>query len=61
MGLADTVNANGVFVILVGDVTVLAVLVVAVFVALSLPSRFPNVLIWSHSLSRPPSVMLACF
>jgi hypothetical protein len=38
-GLADTVGANGVFVVVVGDVAILTVLVVIVFVALSLPSR----------------------
>jgi hypothetical protein len=36
-GLADTVNANGVFVVIVQDVAVLAVLIVVVFVTLSLP------------------------
>ncbi len=34
-GLADTVNANGVFVIIVWDVAVLDILVFVVFVALS--------------------------
>ncbi len=34
-GLVDTVDANGVSVVVVGDVTVLAVLVVVIFVALS--------------------------
>ncbi len=43
-GLADTVDANGVFVIIVGDVAVLAILIVVVFVPLSLPSRSPNIL-----------------
>jgi hypothetical protein len=38
-GLADTVGANGVFVVVVGDVAVLTVLVVVIFVALSLPLR----------------------
>jgi hypothetical protein len=59
--IADTVNANGVFVIVVGDVAVLAVLVVVVFVDLSLPSRSPNVLAWSRGLSHPPSAMPTCF
>jgi hypothetical protein len=60
-GLADTVDANGVFVVIVGDVAVLAVLIVVVFVALSLPSRSPNVLAQSCGLSHPPSVTPACF
>jgi hypothetical protein len=34
-GLANTINANGVFFVVVGDVAVLALLVVVVFVALS--------------------------
>ena len=38
-GLADTAGSNGVFLIVVGDVAVLTVLVVVIFVALSLPSR----------------------
>jgi hypothetical protein len=59
--IADTVNANGVFVIVVGDVAILTVLIVVVFVALSLPSRSPNVLAWSRGLSHPPSVRSACF
>ncbi len=58
--IADTVNANGVFVVVVGDVAVLAVLIVVIFVALSLPSRSPNVLARSHGLSHPPSVTPAC-
>jgi hypothetical protein len=37
-GLADSFGANGVFAV-VGDVAILAVLVVVVFVALSLPSH----------------------
>ncbi len=34
-GLTDTIHANGVFVVVVGDVAILAVLVIVVFVALS--------------------------
>ncbi len=34
-GLADTVNANGVFIVIIGDVAILAVLVVIIFIALS--------------------------
>jgi hypothetical protein len=37
-GLANTVGANGIFVVIVGDVAVLAVLVVVLFVTPSLPS-----------------------
>jgi hypothetical protein len=37
-GLADTVGANGVFVVVVGDIPILTVLVF-IFVALILPSR----------------------
>ncbi len=59
--IADTVDANGVFVVVVGDVAVLAVLVIIIFVALSLPSRSPNVLTWSRGLSHPPSVTPAFF
>jgi hypothetical protein len=59
--IADTVDANGVFVVVVRDVTVLAVLVVVVFVALSLPSRSPNILVRSRGLSHPASVTPACF
>ncbi len=59
--LADAVDANGVFVTIVGDDAVLAVLVVVVFVALSLPSRSPNVLARSRGLYYPPSVTPACF
>ena len=59
--IADTVNANGVFVVIIGDVAVLAVLVVVVFVALSLPSRSPNILARSRGLSHPPSVTPTCF
>jgi hypothetical protein len=33
--LADTINANGVFIVIIGDVAVLAVLIVIVVVALS--------------------------
>jgi hypothetical protein len=54
-GLVNTVNANSVFVIVVGDVAILVVLIVIIAVALSkgllLPSRSPNVL-----ASHPPSV-----
>jgi hypothetical protein len=57
----DTVDANGVFVVVVGDVAVFALLVVVVFVAFSLPSRSPNVLTRSRGLSHPPSVTPACF
>ncbi len=60
-GLADSVGANGVFAVVVGDVAILAVLVVIVFVALSLPSRCPNVLAWMCGLSHPPSITPACF
>jgi hypothetical protein len=61
-GLANTVNTNRVFVVVViGDVAVLAILVVVVFVALSLPLRSPNILARSRGLSHPPSVMPACF
>jgi hypothetical protein len=59
--IADTVDAKGVFVVVVGDVAILAVLVIDVFVALSLPSRSPNVLAWSRGLSHPPFVTPACF
>ena len=59
--VADTVDANGVFVVVVGDVAVFAKLVVVVFVALSLPSSSPNVLAWSRGLSHPPSVTPAYF
>ncbi len=59
--LADTVNINGVFVVVVGDVAALAVIVVVISVALSLPSRSPNVLARLRGLSHPPSVMPACF
>ncbi len=55
-GLADSVGANGVFANVVGDVAILAVLVVVAFVALSLPSRCPNVLARMHGLSHPPSI-----
>ncbi len=41
---------------LVGDVAVLAVLVVVIFVTLSLPLRSPNVLARSCGLSHPPSI-----
>jgi hypothetical protein len=34
-GLADTVNANGVFIVIIGDVAILAILVVVIFIALS--------------------------
>jgi hypothetical protein len=34
-GLADTVNANGIFVVIVGNVAVLVVLIIIVFVTLS--------------------------
>ncbi len=34
-GLMDAINANGVFVVVVGDVAVLGILVVVVFVTLS--------------------------
>ncbi len=61
MRLGDTVDANGVFVVIIKDVPVLAVLVVVVFIALSLPSRSPNVLARSRGLSHPPSVTPACF
>jgi hypothetical protein len=52
--IADTVHANGIFI-------VLTVLVVVIFVTLSLPSRSPNVLAWSRGLSHPPSTRPACF
>jgi hypothetical protein len=35
MGLADTVDANGIFVVVVGDVAILAILIIVIFVALS--------------------------
>ncbi len=60
-GLADSVGANGVFAVVVGDVAILAVLVVVVFVALSLPSRCPNVLARMRGLSHPLSITPACF
>ncbi len=60
-GLADTVDANGVFLVVVEDVAALAILIIVVFVALSLPSRSPNVLARSRGLSHPPSVTPACF
>ncbi len=60
-GLANSVGANGVFAVVVGDVAILAVLVVVVFVALSLPSRCPNILAWMRGLSHPPSITPACF
>ncbi len=34
-GLADTIDANGVFVVVVGDVAILTILIVVIFVALS--------------------------
>jgi hypothetical protein len=34
-GLANTINANGVFVVIIGDVAVFAILIVVIFVALS--------------------------
>ncbi len=48
---------------LVGDVAVLAVLVVIIFVALIvlLPSSSPNVLTRSCGLSYPPSITPVCF
>ncbi len=60
-GLADIIDANGVFVIIVVYVAVLALLIVIIFVALRLPSCSPNVLAWSYGLSHPPSVTLVCF
>ncbi len=60
-GLADSVGANGVFAVVVGDVAILAGLVVIVFVALSLPSRCPNVLARMRGLSHPPSITPRCF
>jgi hypothetical protein len=60
-GLADSVGANGVFAVVVGDVAILAVLVVVVFDALSLPSRCSNVLARMRGLSHPPSITPACF
>ncbi len=60
-GLADSIGANGVFAVVVGDVAILAVLVVVVFVALSLPSRCPNVLARMRGLFHPPSITPACF
>jgi hypothetical protein len=59
--IADTVDANGVFVVVVGDVAVLALIIVVVFVALSLPSRLPNVLARLRGLSHPPSITPMCF
>jgi hypothetical protein len=53
--------AAGVFVVIVGDVAVLAVLVVVIFVALVVDITLPNVLARSCGLSHPPSVMPACF
>ncbi len=60
-GLADSVGANGVFAVVVGDVAILAVLVVVVFVALSLPSRCPKVLARMRGLSHPLSITPVCF
>ncbi len=60
-GLADSVGANGVFAVVVGDVAILAVLVVVIFVALSLPSGCPDVLAWMRGLSHPPSITPAGF
>jgi hypothetical protein len=59
--IANTVDASGVFVFIVQDVAILAVLVVVVFIALILPSRSPNVLARLHGLSHPPSITPACF
>ncbi len=56
-GLADSVGTNGVFAVVVGDVAILAVLVVVVFVALSLPSRCPNVLARMRGLSATRNVI----
>ncbi len=34
-GLIDTINANGIFVVVVGDVAVLAVFIIVIIIALS--------------------------
>ncbi len=52
-GLANTVDANGIFVIVVGDVAFLAVLAVVIFVALSLPSRSPNACMVMRPIPSP--------
>ncbi len=60
-GLTDTIDANGVFVVVVGDVVILALLVVVVFISLSLPSCSPNVLARSRGLSHSPFITSVCF